>query len=97
MDRGRRGVAVAAAAFWVRDEWRPVAASGTAAVRSVDESLPVPSASDVRIARARAQYERGHLREALAEIDAVPPGDPRSAEADALKADIQQKLLQAAQ
>jgi hypothetical protein len=90
-------VAVAAAVFWIRGEWRPVAASGTAAVRSVDEPLPVPSASDVRIARAHAQYERGHLREALAEIDAVPPGDPRTAEADALKADIQQKLLQAAQ
>jgi hypothetical protein len=81
----------------VRGEWRQVEASGTAAVRPIDDALPVPSASDVRIARAQAQYARGHLREALAEIDAVPPGDPRSAEADALKADIQVKLLQAAQ
>jgi hypothetical protein len=88
---------VATAVVWVRAEWRPAAASNNAVVRPSDEPLPVPSASDVRIARARAQYDRGHLREALAEIDAVPPGDPRSAEADALKADIQHKLLQAAQ
>ena len=90
-------VAVAAALFWVRGEWRPIAPPPTAASRSTDEPLPVPSASDVRIARAQAQYARGRLREALAEIDAVGPGDPRSAEADTLKAEIQLKLLQAAQ
>jgi tetratricopeptide (TPR) repeat protein len=88
---------VLAAVGWVRAEWQPTASPNAATQRPVDDPLPVPSVSDVRIARARAQYERGHLREALAEIDAVPPGDPRSAEADALKADIQQKLLQAAQ
>ena len=88
---------VGAAVVWVRGEWNPVTVSASTAVRSIDEPLPVPSASDVRIARAQAQYARGHLREALAEIDAVPPGDPRSAEADALKAEIQAKLLQAAQ
>ena len=88
---------VGAAVIWVRGEWNPVTVSASTAVRSIDEPLPVPSASDVRIARAQAQYARGHLREALAEIDAVPPGDVRSAEADALKAEIQAKLLQAAQ
>ncbi len=93
---GAAAVAVAAGMLRVRGEWGPLSREGSAAVRSSDEPLPVPSASDVRIARAHAQYERGHLREALAEIEAVPPGDPRSAEADALKADIQQKLLQAA-
>jgi len=94
---GGAAVAVAAAVVWVRAEWRPIAAASTAAVRLADQPLPVPSASDVRLARARAQYERGHLRDALAEIEGVPPGDPRSAEADVLKADIQAKLLQAAQ
>jgi hypothetical protein len=94
---GAAAVAVAAAIVWVRGEWRPIAASGTVTARPVDQPLPVPSASDVRLARAHAQYERGHLRDALAEIDGVPAGDPRSAEADALKADIQAKLLQAAQ
>jgi tetratricopeptide (TPR) repeat protein len=94
---GAAAVAVAAAVVWVRGEWRPIAGAATAATRPIDQPLPVPSASDVRLARARAQYERGHLREALVEIEAVPPGDPRSADADALKADIQAKLLQAAQ
>ncbi len=93
---GAAAVAVAAGMLRVRGEWGPLANEGHAPVRIIDEPLPVPSASDVRLARARAQYERGHLREALAEIDAVAPGDPRAAEADALKADIQQKLLQAA-
>jgi hypothetical protein len=97
------GVVLGAAAVvvdavgWVRAEWRPPTSPTNPVVRPSDEPLPVPSASDVRIARAQAQYDRGHLREALAEIDAVPPGDPRSAEADALKAEIQRKLLQAAQ
>jgi tetratricopeptide (TPR) repeat protein len=88
---------ILAAVGWARGEWRPPATSRTAAVRPSEDPLPLPSASDVRIARAQAQYARGHLREALIEIDAVPPGDLRSAEADALKADIQAKLLQAAQ
>jgi len=94
---GAAAVAVAAAIVWVRGEWRPIASAATVTTRPIDQPLPVPSASDVRLARARAQYERGHLRDALAEIDGVPPGDPRSAEADTLKADIQAKLLQAAQ
>ena len=94
---GAATVAVAAAVVWMRGEWRPIASTGTVTARPTDQPLPVPSASDVRLARAHAQYERGHLREALAEIDGVAPGDPRSAEADALKADIQAKLLQAAQ
>jgi tetratricopeptide (TPR) repeat protein len=93
---GAVGVAVTAGMLRVRGEWAPLSRGGPAAVRSSAEVLPVPSASDVRIARAHAQYQRGHLREALTEIEAVPPGDARSAEADALKADIQQKLLQAA-
>jgi len=61
-----------------------------------EEPLPVPTASDVAIARAQAQYERGHLREALLSLDAIGPGDPVSAEADQLKGVIQSKLLEAA-
>jgi hypothetical protein len=50
----------------------------------------------VWIARARAQYERGHLREALVALDGIRPGDPLSGQADRLKAAIQTKLLEAA-
>lgn len=93
---GAAAAAVTVAVFWVRGEWRPLDAAASATVRASDEPLPVPSVADVRIARAQAQYDRGHLREALGELDAVQPGDPLSAEADSLKADIQEKLLQAA-
>jgi hypothetical protein len=65
-------------------------------VRARDEPLPVPSASDVWIARAQAQFDRGHLHEALLALDGIRPGDPLSAQADRLKAAIQSKLLEAA-
>jgi hypothetical protein len=61
-----------------------------------DEPLPVPTASDVALARAQAQYERGHLHDALLALEAIGPGDPLSADADQLKATIQSKLLEAA-
>ena len=61
---------------------------------SKDESRKLLS---MAIARAQAQFDRGHLHEALLALDAIGPGDPLSAEADQLKATIQLKLLEAAQ
>jgi tetratricopeptide (TPR) repeat protein len=78
---------------WLPFESAPPAESST---RAHEEPLPIPTASDVAIARAQAQYERGHLREALLSLDAIGPGDPLSAEADQLKGVIQSKLLEAA-
>ena len=78
---------------WLPFESAPPAESST---RVHEEPLPLPTASDVAIARAQAQYERGHLREALLSLDAIGPGDPLSAEADQLKGVIQSKLLEAA-
>jgi hypothetical protein len=75
---------------------RSAAVPADAAVRVRDEPLPVPSASEVWIARAQAQFERGHLREALLALDGIRDGDPLSAQADRLKAAIQTKLLEAA-
>jgi tetratricopeptide (TPR) repeat protein len=75
---------------------RDAAAPAETAVRAREEPLPVPSASDVWIARAQAQFERGHLHEALLALDGIRPGDPLSAQADRLKAAIQTKLLEAA-
>lgn len=96
------GLAVAAVVIgvlWTRgDQWLPfesnLAVESSTRVR--EEPLPVPSASDVSLARAQAQYERGHLREALLALEVIGPGDPLSADADRLKAMIQLKLLEAA-
>jgi hypothetical protein len=87
------GVVSTGGAQWIS---RDPAAPPAAAVRARDEPLPVPSASDVWIARAQAQFERGHLHEALLALEGIRPGDPLSAQADRLKAAIQIKLLEAA-
>jgi hypothetical protein len=64
-------------------------------LRPADEPVPVPSAADVSLARARAQKERGHLRDALVALDAIRPGDKRSVEAEKLRGEIQAALLAA--
>jgi len=95
---GFAAAVVTIGAFWIRGEPWPIESGpmspSTARVR--DEPLPIPTASDVAIARAQAQFERGHLREALLALEAIGPGDPMSAEADQLKGAIQSKLLEAA-
>ncbi|MGH9311720.1 MAG: hypothetical protein ACRD1S_00850 [Vicinamibacterales bacterium] len=60
--------------------------------RTVDP-LPVPSASEVALARARALFDKGRLREALRMLDTVAEGDPLQPDADALRAAIQRALL----
>jgi len=80
-----------------RPSWLPFAGSpaARAAMRANDESVPVPSASEVWLARAQAHKDRGHLRDALSALDAITPGDKRSAEAERLRAEIQAALLAA--
>jgi tetratricopeptide (TPR) repeat protein len=70
--------------------------AGAAASRVLAEPLPVPSASEVWLARARAWSGSGRLRDALAALEAVRPGDPLRAQADDLRARIQQQLLDSA-
>jgi hypothetical protein len=65
-------------------------------VRSTPDPLPVPSASDVALARASTWYKSGRLRDALTVLDAIRPGDPLRPQADDLRAIIQQTLLDAA-
>jgi tetratricopeptide (TPR) repeat protein len=96
---GVAGAAVAVGLLWTRGaQWLPrdAAAPAATALHARDEPLPVPSASNVWIARAQAQFERGHLHEALLALDGIRSGDPLSAQADRLKAAIQAKLLEAA-
>jgi len=96
---GFASAVVALGVLWVRGEqWLPLEPGPgiESSTRVHDEPLPIPTASDVAIARAQAQYERGHLREALLALDAIGPGDPLSADADQLKSTIQSRLLEAA-
>lgn len=71
-------------------------AAPVADVRAAPEPLPVPSASDVTLARAMSWYKSGRLRDALRALDAIRSDDPLRARADDLRATIQQKLLEAA-
>jgi hypothetical protein len=75
--------------------WSPPVAPA-ADVRVTPEPLPLPSPSEVSYARANTWYHAGRLRDALAALDAIHPGDPLRARADELRATIQQKLLEAA-
>jgi tetratricopeptide (TPR) repeat protein len=77
--------------------WLPLAGGASVTVpRASEEPLPVPSASEVWLARGRGFYTRGHLRDALAALDAIHPGDPLNPQADELRAVIQGQLLAAA-
>jgi hypothetical protein len=80
-----------------RSSWLPFAGTpaARAALRANDEPVPVPSAAEVWLARAQAQKNRGHLRDALSALDAIGPGDKRSADAERLRAEIQAALLAA--
>lgn len=60
------------------------------------DPLPVPAAAEVSLSRAQALAAAGHLRDALGALDEIGPGDPMKAQADQLRADIQQRLLDAA-
>ena len=72
------------------------AAPAQAAIKVVPDPLPVPSASEVSLARARAWSATGRLRDALTALEAIRPGDPLRAQADELRARIQQQLLDSA-
>jgi thioredoxin-like negative regulator of GroEL len=54
--------------------------------------VPVLREADIALARARAQYTTGHVLAALDLLDTIPPLDPAQADADRLRARIQQVL-----
>jgi tetratricopeptide (TPR) repeat protein len=59
------------------------------------ESPPVapPKTTELYLSRGRRLFETGRLRDALAELERVPAGDPLRVEADRLRASIQRELL----
>jgi len=66
------------------------------AVVTLNAPLPVPSIAEIALSRGEALHARGHLREALTALQAVPAGDPLRRRADDLTAAIQRQLLAAA-
>lgn len=88
--------AVALTVAWDRfDAWwagEPRGAAPAAGARP-SPPLPYPLASDLAVRRARTLFARGHLHEALAALETVPAADPRFAEAERLRADVQRALL----
>jgi tetratricopeptide (TPR) repeat protein len=66
---------------------------GAAMVGRTLDPLPLPSASEVALARARASFDTGRLRDALRLLDTIAQGDPLEPEADALRASIHRALL----
>ena len=57
------------------------------------ESLSLPLGASVRVSRARRMVEDGRLHQALDVLAIVGSGNPLAKEADALRAEIQRRLL----
>jgi hypothetical protein len=66
------------------------------AAPAADDPVPVPRVADLALERARASYAAGHLQDALAALRDIGPYDPARADADRLRGQIQQLLLEAA-
>jgi tetratricopeptide (TPR) repeat protein len=92
------GAGVATLGAWPIGSWLaelPVAEPEQ--VRTVEpDPVPIAHSSQLALSRARALYVDGHLHDALRLLDSVAVGDPLKAEADQLRADVQQRLLESA-
>jgi hypothetical protein len=64
-----------------------------AAIPWTPDPLPVPQASERYLARARTLVATGRIHDGLALLDRIPVGDPLRAEADRVRTDGQQRLL----
>jgi tetratricopeptide (TPR) repeat protein len=97
---GAAAVGVLAVAAWGLTLPEPAAwsifsspAASTSAIPWTPGPLPMPQASEFHLSRARAFVATGRVRDALAALDRIPVGDPLRADADRLKAEVQQQLL----
>ena len=71
----------------------PAPSRATTPVAELGDALPFPSGAEMMIARARRLIDAGQLHSALAVLDSVASGDPQEAQADALRASVQRRLL----
>jgi tetratricopeptide (TPR) repeat protein len=97
---GLAGLAAAAVAALIDRnaiDWRAFTAwpqqTASPAPPTVREMPPLPRRGETIIARASVLAAGGHLRDALALLDAVRPTDPQKATADRLRAQIQRQLI----
>ena len=71
------------------------AATPVATERVAVEPLPIVRRSEIVLARARALYLDGHLRDALRALDRIDSADPMRPDADRLRGDVQRALIAA--
>ncbi len=76
--------------------WPLVHSEVGALVSPLSSPLPLPSLSEIALARAQRLRSRGRLREAVDAVEPIPHSDPLRARADELKAAVQRQLLGAA-
>jgi tetratricopeptide (TPR) repeat protein len=97
-------IGLATAVAWNLVDWQSIGVFTKVAERSesarsvaspvpADAALPLPRRGETALLRARALAAGGHLRDALSTLDAVRSTDPQLAEANRLRAEIQQQLL----
>ena len=84
---------VAGAYLWIVADPFELDATRTVAPAMPEDPLPVPAACEIRLARARALFQRGRLLEASAQLDAGDPDERHRAGMDELLAAIQRQLL----
>lgn len=68
-------------------------ATNASPIGARDRALPLPLRGETGLTRARTLATNGHLRDALAVLDTIPPTDMQRPEVDRLRADIQRQLL----
>lgn len=64
-----------------------------AAPLATAELPPVPRRAEAAMVRARALVSSGRLRDAIAQLEAIPATAPERAEADRLRGEIQRQLI----
>jgi hypothetical protein len=92
------GILIAAsvgAYLWIVADPLTIGTSQSVLPSMPEDPLPVPSACEIRLARAHDLFDRGRIRDALALLDGGDPDDRHRAAFDALRATIQRELLEA--
>jgi len=85
--------AVAGAYIWIVADPLGIAGSRQAVPAAADDPVPVPTAGEIRLLRARDLVARGHFREALTVLEQGSSDERIRVDMDELRAAIQRRLL----